>query len=130
AGKMLMFVEGGRTDVPGGFALAQPNSSGTTSDKIYILYNYRGGVPRVYVDGHGNAQNRETTKLIHTNAAIDPDVRVYPRASDLGWDLTLPAIQTTYNNGERYKGWWAFMNTGSQTLATPWYIGWRDGNWN
>lgn len=130
ASSMILFAEGGRADIPEqGFFYASPSFNAQSGAGRFVMYNYRGAMPRLYVDGHGNALNRDSDKLTNVGASANFDVFVFPSANDIAFSPSLETGLTGITPPEHFAGWWAAANSTTVRETAPWYSNWRVDGW-
>jgi prepilin-type N-terminal cleavage/methylation domain-containing protein len=90
------------------------------------LYNYRGALPRSYVDGHVRAGGRVTGGYISITGSSYP---ARPHPDELGWDINEPGTPNGNLVGGPYGGWWVNQHIWVGERSSPRYLHWREDPW-
>lgn len=127
---MVMFAEGGRVDFPEqGFYYAGPKFNAQSGPDNFVMYNYQGAMPRVYVDGHGNALSRSSTNLSYYDAQVNLSLYDQTTGDDIAFSTSLPSKLTGLQVPGHFAGWWTAINSTTVREAAPWYSNWRNSGW-
>lgn len=131
ASNMILIAEGGRADLPQeGHLSIVPRAYFSSAANTTIPYNYRGAMPRVYVDGHAKALTRTGSKYVYHDAGVNPALYEYPSADDIAYSTDQPSKLTGIDTPEYFSGWWMYNGDSiSRYQTAPWYSNWRVDGW-
>lgn len=122
ASNMIMIAEGGwPAQAEEGAYRASPTAY-YLSGSSYVLYNYQGAMPRVYVDGHANALGRSGTKLTNPTGSLTSYVR--PTADDIGFSIN-GVTKLAFVAPKYFSGYWVISDPDTYRTYAPWYTTWR-----